>query len=109
MENKDIDLTVSGGDMLPSGGSALSTASSGDVMPQQEISSVAAEAIREAVYQSLEDYFSTETVMVSMEKDMGINTTIDDLGLTDILLLAIFLIMVGRGICDIIGGNGWRR
>lgn len=109
MENKDIDFTVSGGDMLPSGDSGQLSVSSGDIMPQMEILSLTAEEIREAVYQSLEDYFSTETITVSVEKGQGINTPVDDLSLTDILLLALFLVVVGRGICDIIGGKGWRR
>lgn len=97
------DLLGENGEPLE-GGELLEAAGS---VPQ-----VTADEIKEAVYAALEDFFTEETVLfvAVQEEEKGLDTPLEELGLTDTLLFAVLLVLLGRAICDIIGGkNRWRK
>lgn len=63
-----------------------------------------------AIYNALTAYFENNTVQVVSTVDApGINKPLDELSLTEICLVIIVLILLGRSILKIVGGRAWSR
>lgn len=70
---------------------------------------VTAEELKEIVYGSIEEFFTTEVINVSVQ-EKGIDAPLEDLGLRDALLFVLVLIALGHAISEIIGGKlKWRK
>lgn len=101
LEGLDVEQTVSGNDIWGL------TVSSGDAVPVQYLG-VTDDEVEGSVLQALERFFSDATIGVEL-KDAGINKDLQSFTTTDVLLLVLVALVLGRAILDIIGGKGWKR
>ena len=63
-----------------------------------------------AVKSAMEEYYSANAVQViDVGSDAGIHKTLDELTFTEVCLVIIVLILLGRSILHIIGGKAWNR
>ena len=107
-EEARADQTDREGDMAGEDGGLL-----GDGEELQEAAGasldITAEELQEIIYGSIEQYFSTEVINVSVQ-EKKIDTPLEDLGLTDALLFVLVLVALGHAISEIIGGKlKWRK
>lgn len=100
LEGTDVEQTVSGNDIW-----GLTV--SGNAVPVQYLG-VTDDEVEGSVFQALERFFSEVTIGVEL-KDAGINKDLQSFTTTDVLLLVLVALVLGRAILDIIGGKGWKR
>lgn len=75
----------------------------------QESSGIPSDELTDALNSVLDEYFEENTIQVEIVGNNDIHKPLEDLTLTEICLVSIVLILLGRSILHIIGGRAWNR
>ena len=78
-------------------------------VPVPESSDVSSGDLAALLNGALNEYFEQNTIQVVIDAGDGIHKSLDELTLTEVCLVIIVLILLGRSILHIIGGRAWNR